>query len=78
MQNKISIQANLGNVQYRTALSNGKHTLLADEPESEGGLATGPTPDELLAMALAACTSITLRILQSAKKLGFGRNCGGS
>lgn len=72
MQNKISIQAKLGNVQYRTALSNGKHTLLADEPESEGGLATGPTPDELLAMALAACTSITLRMYSQRKNWDLG------
>jgi putative redox protein len=38
------------------------HTIVADEPGSTGGNDLGPTPQELIAGALAACTAITLRM----------------
>ena len=38
------------------------HTIVADEPGSMGGDDLGPTPQELIAGALAACTAITLRM----------------
>jgi putative redox protein len=38
------------------------HTFVSDEPGPVGGDDLGPTPQELIAGALAACTAITLRM----------------
>jgi putative redox protein len=38
------------------------HTFISDEPRPVGGDDLGPTPQELIAGALAACTAITLRM----------------
>jgi putative redox protein len=42
--------------------------ILADEPVAVGGGGAGPTPYQLLSAALAACTSMTIR-LYAARKL---------
>lgn len=42
-------------------------TILADEPVEVGGGGTGPTPYELLAAALAACTAMTLKLYAERK-----------
>lgn len=46
---------------YQSALTLGPATLIADEPVDLGGFGTGPTPYDLLAAALATCTTMTLR-----------------
>jgi putative redox protein len=38
------------------------HIVVSDEPKTVGGSDLGPTPQELVAGALAACTAITLRM----------------
>ncbi len=54
---------------FRTRVVVGKHSLLADEPLSAGGTDRGPTPYDLLAAALATCTSMTLKMYASFKGL---------
>lgn len=41
--------------------------FLADEPAEAGGLGSGPTPYDLLAAALGACTAMTLRLYADRK-----------
>jgi len=43
------------------------HALVMDEPEALGGSDGGPTPGEMVAAALAACTTITLRMYADRK-----------
>jgi putative redox protein len=45
----------------------GSATLLIDEPESVGGLGSGPNPYDLLAAALGACTAMTVRLYANQK-----------
>jgi putative redox protein len=56
---------------FATEVRAGNHAFLADEPVSVGGTNKGPTPYDLLAAALATCTSMTLRMYAAHKKLDF-------
>ena len=57
-----------GGGRFQTAIQVRDTVILADEPVAVGGLATGPTPYELLSAALAACTSMTLRLYAERKR----------
>lgn len=54
---------------FQTEIKVHKHNLLADEPTNYGGTDTGPTPYDYLAVALGACTSMTLRMYADHKKI---------
>ena len=45
----------------------GKHEIYADEPESHGGMDSGPSPYDFLKIGLAACKSMTLRLYANRK-----------
>lgn len=47
--------------------------FLADEPPEVGGLGSGPTPYDLLAAGLGACTVMTLRLYARGKNLPLDR-----
>ena len=54
---------------FRQAIRIRDHQLTADEPTDKGGDDTGPSPQELLAAALASCTAITMEMY--AKRKGW-------
>lgn len=47
----------------------GRHMLTADEPASMGGSDKGPSPYQLVAAGLGACTSMTIRMVARRKNL---------
>lgn len=50
-------------------ISNQKFDIIADEPEKvEGGLDVGPSPYDFLALSLASCTAMTIKVYNSRKK----------
>ena len=53
---------------FRTELRMGAHSIVADEPKAVGGDNLGPTPYDLLASALGACTTMTLQMYAARKQ----------
>jgi|JI8StandDraft_1071087.scaffolds.fasta_scaffold03032_5 putative redox protein len=53
---------------YKTTINAGKHSIVSDEPSDLGGGDLGLMPTQLLAGALGACTSITLRMYAERKQ----------
>ena len=56
-----------GQGRFQTEIAAGGIRFLADEPAEAGGADSGPTPYQLLSAALAACTSMTLRLYAERK-----------
>jgi putative redox protein len=57
---------------FQQRVASGKHRLLADEPAAHGGLDSGPSPYDFVSIALAACTSMTLRMYAERKGIEVG------
>lgn len=55
-----------------TTLESRGYTLVADEPAGIGGTERGPSPYDYLAMALAACTAMTIRLYAERKNWVVG------
>lgn len=53
---------------FTTHISNGRHSLTADEPRNVGGDDLGLAPFELLQAALGACTNMTLKLYAERKQ----------
>lgn len=62
-----TVTGRIGTEKYKTQLSNGRHLLTADEPETAGGTDLGFSPPELLCAALSTCTCVTLRMYADRK-----------
>jgi putative redox protein len=56
-----------GALQYD--LSVGRNHVIADEPVDIGGDDAGPSPHDLLDMALGACTAITVTLVAKRKQM---------
>jgi putative redox protein len=64
---KVVSQFGQGPLQQK--LSAGDLHFLSDAEVSKGGSGTGPSPHEYLAAALAACTSMTLKMYAGRKEM---------
>lgn len=62
------VAARLDGDAFTTDIQMGKHSLVADEPADIGGNDFGPSPYELVASGLAACTVMTLKMYARRKK----------
>jgi uncharacterized OsmC-like protein/pimeloyl-ACP methyl ester carboxylesterase len=58
---------NLQEHKFTTAIQTVNHSLIADEPEDIGGENLGPSPYDYLSAALAACTTMTIRLYAERK-----------
>lgn len=56
-----------GEGRFQQVVEAGRHRFLADEPESYGGLDSGPGPYDFMSAALGACTSMTLQLYAERK-----------
>ena len=57
---------------YTHDVKAGDHTITVDEPVTSGGEDLGPSPQELLAAALASCTAVTMEMY--AQRKGWDTN----
>lgn len=64
--NEIVVTEN-GRGKFGNDIVSGRHRIAADEPAAAGGQDAGPSPYQLLAAALGACTNMTLRLYAEAK-----------
>lgn len=59
----------LGHTDFEMTALVRHHKVTADEPQSNGGQDKGPSPTEYLCVALATCTTATLKMYLNHKQL---------
>jgi len=64
-------QSQFGVGSFQQKLAIGDFHLLADVEAASGGDNTGPSPHEYLAVALASCTSMTLKMYAGRKSMNL-------
>jgi putative redox protein len=69
MMRKVVSQFGVGPLQQK--LSTGDLHFVSDAEVSKGGEGTGPSPHEYLGAALAACTSMTLKMYAGRKSMNL-------
>jgi putative redox protein len=69
---EAAIARPIGNERFATRIELPGGAVIADEPIEVGGGGQGATPYQLLSAALAACTSMTLRLYAGRKSLRLG------
>jgi putative redox protein len=62
------VVASTGQGKFEQVMVDGRHSLIADEPVSAGGVDVGPGPYDLLLMSLGSCTSMTLHLYAARKQ----------
>lgn len=60
--------ATLGPIDFGMTAVVRNHSVIIDEPESNGGRDIGPTPTEYLCVALASCTTATVKMYANHKQ----------
>ena len=65
------VESQFGEGPLQQKLSTGDLHFLSDAEVSKGGSGTGPSPHEYLGAALAACTSMTLKMYASRKAMSL-------
>jgi putative redox protein len=63
--NRAEIRFGAGKLEQEITV--GPHRLKSDAPVEQGGEASGPSPHDYLALALGACTGLTLRMYAQRK-----------
>ncbi len=67
MDTPLSLTASIGRTLYQTVSHARTHEVVSDEPDTNGGGDTGPSPSELVLAGLASCTGATLRMYADRK-----------
>lgn len=52
---------------FKTYITAGNHTLIVDEPLSDGGTDAGPSAKEMLVGSLGACVAVTVKMYAQRK-----------
>lgn len=68
----VHLSGTIGADHYRATIHTARHVFHADEPVSNGGADTAPSPGEILLSALAACKLITTRMYADRKGWAVG------